>query len=822
MSTGTGSRARSRRPGAGGCSRGRARGQPAERRTPPERPAATCRRARSRSRPGPRSTATGTARTESAANGAKRRTIDGRVREGAQGPSVHAVRVGLVDGPVGVRVEAQASRPPAAIDEEEVGGEQEARDDPAVDDGAAGGSRSGGQPRRHRSVGRKAPDRRRMVHPYHPIRTGPRRSRWCYRAPPWGRRSPSMRSRSSCGSCCSPASPTPPTRTPSTTSTSPAAWRPGTASRSTSIWIFPEVGGTIPANPTLPIPSNAHWMPLASHRPGPVHLAPGPDGDRLRAAVRPPGRAGGPAHVGDRARRRARRAWSRWAPASWSRSPLASAVFMAQPDNFGLYQPLVAGALWMGARGLRGDARAFALGGLLVGLATLARNDGVLVGAALALAFAWDRWRAVAERRGAAAGDPALGGRRLLRPLPRRRGARGSPASSRSSARSRRRRRRARSSSSAPSTSGTASRRRRTWSGSCPRDWARCWRAGSAAWSPPSRSSRVLVGGVFLVPFMVIGGWARRRSPDFGPFFAYAGLLFAFSALVSAVHVPGGTFIHSAVGLAPHAYVLALEGIAVAVGWVAARRSTLERRRPPRGSSPWRRSASRSIVAIGSALVTQAAWAARRDDFQLVDRGLADAGRRRRTTASCRSTRPARSTGPGHGGRGPRERPARDDRGGGPRLRHPLAGPQPGRHGGLRSRRSWTAAPRPPWLGAAGREPAGPPAAGRRAAPAGGASAWRSTRSAWTRATRAARGRPGERAATAAPRLAAVAPRGLAERRARLRRRAGWCASGPPPRCPSRSPRTRPTTGASPATSPRGGGSSPTRSGPTRRRRATR
>ncbi len=74
--------------------------------------------------------------------------------------------------------------------------------------------------------------------------------------------------------------------------------------------------------------------------------------------------------------------------------PAASAVFMAQPDNFGLYQPLVAGALWMGARGLKGDARAFAVGGLLVGLATLARNDGVLVGAALALAFGWDRWRA--------------------------------------------------------------------------------------------------------------------------------------------------------------------------------------------------------------------------------------------------------------------------------------------------------------------------------------------------------------------------------------------------------------------------------------------
>ena len=29
------------------------------------------------------------------------------------------------------------------------------------------------------------------------------------------------------------------------------------------LWIFPEVGGTIPADPTLPIPAFGHWMPLA-------------------------------------------------------------------------------------------------------------------------------------------------------------------------------------------------------------------------------------------------------------------------------------------------------------------------------------------------------------------------------------------------------------------------------------------------------------------------------------------------------------------------------------------------------------------------------
>src|SRR4029079_14719559 len=76
---------------------------------------------------------------------------------------------------------------------------------------------------------------------------------------------------------------------------------------------------------------------------------------------------------------------------------------------------------------------------------------------------------------------------------------------------------------------------------------------------------------IFIVPVLV-GAWSRRRSPWFGPFFIYATILFAFSGLVSAIHVPGGTFIHSAVALVPHAYILLLEGVAVMVGWAAERR----------------------------------------------------------------------------------------------------------------------------------------------------------------------------------------------------------------------------------------------------------
>jgi len=390
-----------------------------------------------------------------------------------------------------------------------------------------------------------------------------------------------------------------------------------------AVWIFAEVGGAVPANPILPIPSNAHWMPLASLVQVPFIWLLGPT---AFASALPFALLGSLA-----------------APLTWALArgagaarlvatgagilvaiPAASAVFMAQPDNFGLYQPLVAGALWMGARGLAGHARSFALGGLLVGLATLARNDGVLVGGALALAFAgdrWSAWRSGSRRRPAIPAWAALAclGLFLLVVAPwlaRQLAVYGSISPS--------------------SGSGKVLFIRSI------DEWNSITTPANLEWllsqgPGPLLASRiggfvaaitiftVLVGGVLLAPLMVVGGWARRRSPAFGPFFAYAALLFAFSGLVSAVHVPGGTFIHSAAGLAPHAYVLALEGVAVAVAWVAARRSTWSAVTATRFFSVAAVGFA-VVVAIGSALVTQAAWTARRDDFLLVDQGLDDAG----------------------------------------------------------------------------------------------------------------------------------------------------------------------------------------------------
>jgi hypothetical protein len=82
----------------------------------------------------------------------------------------------------------------------------------------------------------------------------------------------------------------------------------------------------------------------------------------------------------------------------------------------------------------------------------------------------------------------------------------------------------------------------------------------------------VLVGAVALMPPMLAGAWSRWRDAAFGPALGYTAVLFAFSGIISSVHVPGGTFIHSAVGLAPHAYLLVFEGAFVIAAWASRRR----------------------------------------------------------------------------------------------------------------------------------------------------------------------------------------------------------------------------------------------------------
>jgi hypothetical protein len=74
------------------------------------------------------------------------------------------------------------------------------------------------------------------------------------------------------------------------------------------------------------------------------------------------------------------------------------------------------------------------------------------------------------------------------------------------------------------------------------------------------------------VPLIAVGAWRRRHADAFLPWFLYAGLLLLGATLLFPLHVPGGAFIHSAVGLGPHAYILALEAVAAIVAWLGRRR----------------------------------------------------------------------------------------------------------------------------------------------------------------------------------------------------------------------------------------------------------
>ena len=566
--------------------------------------------------------------------------------------------------------------------------------------------------------------------------------------------------------------------------------------------------------PTLPVPSNAHWMPLASTRPGPVHLAPGPDGDRLRAPVRP-----------------------RWAR-SRRRSPGRSRATLAPPASW----PCGAGvlvAIPSRRRRLHGPARqlrplpAAGRRGALDGRARAARRRAA-PSPRPGSSSGWRPWPATtasswARRSGARlprgiAGRPggaaARAGRRS-RCGPRSPASRSSSADRRPVARppagrlrlaSRRRPRPGRSSSSARSRSGTASRRRR------PSEWLSGRGIGLARRRAGSAGLVAAIGHL-LASWSAACSWSRSCSSAAGRAGGRAGLravlrlrrppvrLLRRSSRRSTSRAGPSSTRRSA--WRPTPSILALEGIAIAVGWVAARRSALERRRAPPASSPSRPSASRSSSPFGSgarhpgsvggaARRLRGSWIAASPTPARLRDDRRDVDRRAR----------ARSTGPATGGvvlvNDPLETieevaRAYDIRWLVLNRADTVAGgrPDPGRRAAAAVG------------GPAGREPAGAPASGRRAA-AGGCARRGALPGLPGRGRHPLRARrPGER--RGAGRLADVAPRGLAERRSSSSPSRCWSGSGRRPRSRSRSRRTRPTTGASPATSPRAAGSCPTR-----------
>ncbi|MEO8437877.1 MAG: glycosyltransferase family 39 protein [Chloroflexota bacterium] len=334
------------------------------------------------------------------------------------------------------------------------------------------------------------------------------------------------------------------------------------------VWIFAEVGGKIPNPAVLPIPSNAHWLPLASFIQAPFIVVMGATAIASALPMVAIGALAAPL------------TWAIARDMGASRTvqlgagvlaaiPAAGTVFMPQPENFAIFQPLVAATLWLAARGLRGDARSYALAGLLVGLASIARNDAYLLGVAVGLVFVIDRVRAwrrhIPPHIPFAAAAGCLGlfllvvGPWWLRQLT------------------------VFGSISPTASSGTAL-------------WLTDYRQWNSITADVSFSNflaqglggivasrlgglvsaaanfTVFIASLILVPFIVWGAWWRRHSDDVLPWFLYVAIMFLGATLLFPLHVPGGAFIHSAVGMGPYAYILALEGVAALVVAIARRR----------------------------------------------------------------------------------------------------------------------------------------------------------------------------------------------------------------------------------------------------------
>lgn len=373
------------------------------------------------------------------------------------------------------------------------------------------------------------------------------------------------------------------------------------------IWNFVDVGGRLPVEGILPIPSNAHWMPLAAFIQvpfiwllGPTTLASGLP-FWISAALAAPltwaiGRDAGLPRV------------TSAAAGLLVAIPGAASPFLTQPDNFGLFMLLGALSLWCCVRGMRGEHRWFVLGGLTVGLATLSRNDGLLLGLPFALAFLADLvrrprpWRMDSSKIGWRVALLCAGAFLLV---------------------------------TAP------------W-------WLRQWLEFGSL-SPSSASGRILwitgyrelysvtgettldsflaqgpaallssrLGGLgaalgifaagplllTMAPFLVIGACLSRRNVAFRPWSIYAVTLFTFSAILFAVHVPHGTFLHSCVALLPHAYLLGMVGIDRVVRAVAARRRGWQADRASRGFAAIA-VATILLGALGASYMTTRAWAA--------------------------------------------------------------------------------------------------------------------------------------------------------------------------------------------------------------------
>jgi 4-amino-4-deoxy-L-arabinose transferase-like glycosyltransferase len=321
------------------------------------------------------------------------------------------------------------------------------------------------------------------------------------------------------------------------------------------LYSFLEVGGRLPADPTLPVPSNGHWMPLTSLVATPFVEVLGEwlGGWRaaqvpmivLSAALVPFTYLVGRELWGSRT----------VALTAAALALLAGPLLVMYPlvDNFAVFGACGAAALWCATRAARAGRPGpwLVASALAAGLATLARVDGLLLTVAPAVAwllrsdwrpprvrFAWGLASGLAFAvvltpwllRNLAvfgAAFPSAGGHTLWISTYNQQF----------------------SISDQPTLSSYLA-------------WGPLNIVGSklASWGELAGRTAVLLGGFFILPF-AYGLWHERRRPELAPFLAYFVLMFVVMGAVFTFHAPKGAFYHSAPAWLPFAIPLAVASV---------------------------------------------------------------------------------------------------------------------------------------------------------------------------------------------------------------------------------------------------------------------
>ncbi len=321
------------------------------------------------------------------------------------------------------------------------------------------------------------------------------------------------------------------------------------------LWSFLEVGGSLPADPMLPVPSNGHWMPLTSIVAAAAMAFLGPDlrvGQipivALSVALVPF------TYLVAVDLYQSRRVGLVSATLAIFAGPLL--IMYPTIDNFAVFGAAGAVAIWAAIRATRPGRSAtwLLISGASVGLATLARVDGLLLGMAPLTAWlvdrGWGPWTGGGGRRlgfgtlllagilGVAVMAPWLG-RNL-----------------------------ATFGSAFPSAGGHT-----LWITSYNEQfsisadptpasylawgWANIIGSKLATWWELFWRTVVLLGGIFGV-FLFAGFWRERRRADTAPFVTYWLLMFFVMGAIFTFHAPHGAYYHSAAAWLPFAIPMAV------------------------------------------------------------------------------------------------------------------------------------------------------------------------------------------------------------------------------------------------------------------------